>query len=73
MKDLTSLQKCYNSIVIHKDCCFCHSMDKKGYKILCERFFAEQKNNNLCVELAEETIGLSKESEDIFLQWLNVE
>ena len=73
MKDLTSLQKYYNSVEIHKDCCFCHSMDKKRYKILCERFFAEKENQKLFVKLAEETVELSNESEKLFLQWLNVE
>lgn len=73
MKDLKSLQSEYGLIKMHQDGCFCHSMDKKGYKILCKNFFANDVNKKLALALADETIITSLESEKNFLQWLNME
>lgn len=73
MKDLKAIYNAYSHIKINKDVDFCHSMDKKGYRILCKNFFADKDSKKLSVLLAEETVVASNESEKIFLQWLNLE
>ena len=73
MKDLESLQKEYGLLKIHKNSSFCHSMNNSGYKILYKNFFADEINKKLALKLAEESNLLSVESENKFLQWLNME
>ena len=73
MKDLKSLQDEYSQVKIHKDLCFCHSMDIEGYKILYKNFFADKANKDLTLKLSDEAILMSAESEKIYLQWLNME
>ncbi|HAJ77858.1 MAG TPA: hypothetical protein DCO89_02175 [Clostridiales bacterium] len=73
MKDLKSLKNAYSLVNTHKDCHFCHSIDKEGYKILYKNFFADDINKKTAQTLAYESNYLSAESENIFLQWLNLE
>lgn len=49
---------------------FCHSIDTKGYTIMCKDFFADQSNSALSVEIAEECLKVENEAESLFLKWL---
>lgn len=73
MKYLTAIKSEYSQLKINKDVDFCHSMDKEGYKILYKNFFADKRNKNLAILIAEETSVSSNQSEKLFLQWLKVE
>ena len=73
MKDLLKLANSYSLLDMNRNTVFCHSIDKEKYKILCEKFFCDKKLNSKFIEIAEENIVFSNQSEEIFLHWLNLE
>lgn len=73
MKDFIKLAKCYSMLDINRNDVFCHSIDKGKYKILCENFFQDEYIVSKYIQLAEEDLFASNESEKQFLHWLNLE
>ena len=73
MKDLNKLANSYSLLDMNIISGFCHSIDKEKYRILCENFFCDKKVNSKFIEIAEENIVFSNQSEEIFLYWLNLE
>ena len=52
---------------------FCHTMDRRRYKILCANFYSNPENRNTSICIAEEMAHLFLESEEEFLHWLDLE
>ena len=73
MKGFIELAKAYSLLDMNKNHIFCHSIDKEKYKILCEKFFYDEKVKSKYIEIAEENIVFSNQSEELFLHWLNLE
>lgn len=73
MKDFIELAKSYSLLDMNRKPVFCHSIDKEKYKILCEDFFHDDYVKCKYIEIAEENIVFSNQSEEAFLHWLNLE